>query len=231
MLNGGRDMEWKWIEPESSDQKIKFVNYIEEKNEIYQYRLTWQWPREIKNVYVDTRNVSEEIPIEELNLHVKNICTVAEYQRFQGCRNKKVINKGENQIVRIYPLIISNSQEKLIVKQFDEHNYVCIQSPKAKVHVLVNEKKSIFRKTKDVVLTVYSHELDIRKEALCYMRKSGSKPLNNHDGFYNEFIDDIKKGVKSTFNITGIPKNDYINVFLTDLTPYGELIELAKEFN
>ncbi|MNN38378.1 hypothetical protein D3C81_1523740 [compost metagenome] len=98
---------------------------------------------------------------------------------------------------------------------------------RAKIRYSITHKSGLLRKYKTVQISVLS-EVEIPKEALCYVKKQGNYPVSIEDGTVYPFLRDFPSG-RSTLPVIEVGKNDYVRLFFTDGPKYGRLYELIPE--
>lgn len=71
-------------------------------------------------------------------------------------------------------------------------------------------------------------EVDLPREALCYVKKKGSIPVNNEDGMQFQFISDFVAGDNILPEIE-VAKDEYVRIYLSDEVEHKEVYGIYKE--
>jgi len=186
--------------------------------------LTWEWPRDVQHVYVYKFKPEEEEPADQLTTRHLKLITREEYKSTAGFRDT-VASIGVR-LYRIYPCVKTNG-ELTLLRQEDEDNLIRINGGRAQVRYSVKYGRSWFSKLKPVRMELFC-EIDVPREALCYVKKSGAEPLNREDGVIYPFQSPFPAGQHKLPEIE-IGKDEYVRVFLTDGKRFGDTYELIRE--
>ncbi|MNJ32383.1 hypothetical protein D3C77_270480 [compost metagenome] len=189
--------------------------------------LRWQWPDGIQAVYIDERSAdrgSYEKGENTASTEGLKLYTREEYKAAGGYRDR--IDKVGLVLYTVYACVMENG-EKLLIRQPGVENTVEISTGRAKIRYSIRQKNSLLRKYKTVQISVLA-EVEVPKDALCYVKKQDSYPASIEDGTVYPFLRDFPAG-RSTLPVIEVGKNDYVRLFFTDGRKYGRYYELLPE--
>ncbi|MVO98821.1 hypothetical protein [Paenibacillus lutrae] len=186
--------------------------------------LTWQWPKDIQAVYVYSFEAGAEKPPELLAPQQMKLFTREEYKAKSGYRER--IDYIGSRGYRIFPCMIKDGAVTALLQK-DEHNVVRVNGGKAGIRYSVHYGRKLFGKFKTARIQLFC-EIPVPQEALCYVKKEGAPPSGRQDGTAYPFRRDFDAGSQSLPEIE-IGRNDYLRLFLTDPSRYGEIFELIQE--
>jgi len=212
-------MEWK--DEIADNQRVTEMKQRQQDNECI---LTWRWPEGIQFVYIYGFGADAEIPPEQRDIRSMKLFTRDEYKSNMGYRTR--LDTIGRVAFRVYACERIDGR-MAIFKQQDEDNVIRFSNGKARIRYSIKYGRALFRKRKPVRIVLVS-EVYVSREALCYVKKEGSFPLNKEDGTAYPFIRDVHPGRNELPEIE-INKNDQIKLFFTDGKKYGEIYELIPE--
>lgn len=193
------------------DEGISSIEYNANKEKL---TLTWKWPKDCELVYIKrTSEIDMDFPnlmdVNNLKLYTRD-----EFKEFGGyAENIKDINQYK---YWIFPCR-ENENGIILLKQNDRNNEVIVSTGKPQILYEIVECggfKSFFTKEKKVQIIIES-EANIKKDILCYVKKSGAYPINKDDGIKFNFLEDIYAG-KSVMPEFSLGKDEYIKLFINE---------------
>ncbi|MGG4552437.1 beta-mannanase [Paenibacillus humicus] len=210
-----------------AEEGLPLITQLSYKLDEDQCLLRWQWPEGLQAVYIDERAADRGLYGEsdhapqpgELRLYTRE-----EYKAAGGYRDR--IDQVGLVRYTVYACIMEHG-EKLLIRQPGAENTVEISTGRAKIRYSIRQKSSLLRKYKTVQISVLA-EVEVPKEALCYVKKQDSYPASIEDGTVYPFLRDFPAG-RSTLPVIEIGKNDYVRLFFTDGRKYGRFFELIPE--
>lgn len=212
-------MEYR--EPVSPAEQIKDLSYFIDKERLI---IRWLWPCGADSVYIYKASETEgNISIHHIARENSKLYTKDEYKEFYGyC---KTIDFIEKSTYWIFPCIRENGK-LLLINQNGVDNKISISTGKANIYYSLKEKRRIFGDIKTVIMTLVC-DAPVKKDALCYVIKSGGNPINKEDGKSCSFNQDFEMGVNELPEIE-IRKDDHVRIFFEDGRKYGEIYELIR---
>ncbi|MEO3945662.1 hypothetical protein [Gorillibacterium sp. CAU 1737] len=213
--------DWEWAADVPAELAITRAECRVEEREA---RLTWNWPKGLQFVYVygfapsgEADSWSSTLPArEQLKLYTRE-----EYKANGGYRLH--LDRFGLYAFRIYPAVREEGTIRTFPQQ-EEGNEALFSMGKARIQVAVKYRGTLFSKTRIARMTVTS-DVVVPKEALCYVKKTGSLPLHSQDGVAYPLLEDLEPGVNTLPDIE-IGKEDWIRLFFTDGKRYGEGFDL-----
>ncbi|MCL6459437.1 MAG: hypothetical protein K6T85_15675 [Gorillibacterium sp.] len=196
--------------------------------------LTWNWPGEVRFVLIcgfDPAHPAAAgfgteagfLTEEDVHLRLK-LYTREEYKANSGYRER--LNRVGRYIYQVYPCTRSEGNT-LVYRQENRSNEVVVSMDRARIRCIVKYSGSWFSKRRAVQMTIMA-EIPVPKEALCYVKKTGSLPLNKEDGTAYPLLTDLLAGHNHLADIE-VGKEDYIKLFFTDGKAFGVTYELIHE--
>jgi hypothetical protein len=211
----------QWNDNVHDDRRITNVQHRIQNHECI---LTWKWPEDVQVVYIYGFEADSELPAEQRPDKAMKLFTREEYKAKSGYRTR--IESIGRFAFRVYPCE-RTSDGLVVIKQEDEDNRIHFSTGKALIRYSIKYGRAFFSKQKPVRIELHS-EVQVSKDALCYVKKEGGFPLHKEDGVAYPFIRDLQPGRNSLPEIE-INKNDQIKIFFTDGKKYGEIYELIPE--
>lgn len=215
---------------------MKIVEFKDRSNQICdinceltkdKFTIRWRWPENIDIVYILKINSLEDFSLDNISENNVKLYTREEYKEFNGyCENIKEINQYR---YYVFPALQSE-EDILLVKQHNGKNEIIVSTGKVEISYkikVIKSLKKIFSKEKTIQIIIES-EVQLHKDALCYVKKRASYPISNEDGIRFDFIDDIHSGINVMPEIT-VNKDEYIKVFIKDIDKYGGSYHLKQE--
>lgn len=184
--------------------------------------LSFKWPRELEQVYIYRRNLLEQERFDRDKPYRKY--TQSEYVRFGG-----FIDSHPRMGLIEYEVCpyIQTPEETYLVSSEEGTNRVQVMTRKIVIRYTLKERKKLFSNKKSVQIQVFC-EVDLPREALCYVKKKGSIPVNNQDGMQFQFISDFVAGDNVLPEIE-IAKDEYVRIYLSDEVEHKEVYGVYKE--
>ncbi|TBL80982.1 hypothetical protein [Paenibacillus thalictri] len=210
----------KVMEP-SPSQRIDNITGQRQQDECL---LNWNWPKNVQYVYIYTFQDEEELPPEQLDVKNLKLITREEYKMMGGYRER--IGFVGARSYRCFPCVM-NDGELILLKQQDNRNLLQIGGVRAQVRYSIKYGWGLFSKRKSVLLKLFC-EKQVPREALCYVKKSGSEPINREDGIVYPFPWDFTIGEHYLPEFE-VGKQEYVRIFFTNGKRYGEAFELIRE--
>ncbi|MEC0328998.1 beta-mannanase [Paenibacillus macerans] len=210
-----------------AEEGLPLITQLSYKIDEDRCKLQWQWPEGIQAVYIDKRSAERERQGEYRNPPSAaglKLYTREEYKTAGGYADR--IDTIGLVAYTVYACIMDDGDKRLVY-QPDGRNTVEFSTGRAKIRYSVSHKSGLLRKYKTVQISVLA-EVEIPKEALCYVKKQGSYPVSIDDGTVYPFLRDFPPG-RSTLPPIEVGKNDYVRLFFTDGPKYGRLYELIPE--
>ncbi|WP_342553147.1 beta-mannanase [Paenibacillus sp. FSL R7-0652] len=202
--------------------------------------LRWLWPDQLEAVYVERlelsrmntdhigeehRNAGHSEEREEGRAPSKlKLYTREEYKANNGYTDR-ITGFGAIQY-NVYACQMSE-EGPVLIRQQDKDNQGIASAGRADIRFAIRYKSGFFQKRKTVLITVTA-EVPVPKEALCYVRKQGSVPLNKDDGTVYPFVSDFMPG-KNEMPPVEVAKDDYVRLFFTDGRQYGAAYRLISD--
>ncbi len=184
--------------------------------------LNFQWPTEIEQVYIYRSNLLENEKIERDKPYRRY--TQSEYVRFGGFTDHQ---PGMGLVEYEVCPYIQTREGAYLISCEDESNKIQVMTRQIAIRYSLKERKKIFTSTKGVQMQVFC-EVDLPRQALCYVKKKGSIPVNNQDGMQFKFISDFKAGDNVLPEIE-VAKDEYVRIYLSDEMPHKEIYKVYKE--
>lgn len=181
--------------------------------------ITWKWPKNCDLVYIKkTSDINldfiNQIFVNQMDESNLKLYTRDEYKEFGGyVENIKDINQYK---YWIFPCF-ENENELILLKQNDKKNEITVSTGKPQILYQIVESKGIknfFAKEKKVQIVIEC-ESNIKKDALYYVKKTGSFPINKDDGIKFNFLEDIYSG-KNVMPEFSLGKDEYIKLFINE---------------
>ncbi|MFD1175502.1 beta-mannanase [Paenibacillus puldeungensis] len=210
-----------------AEEGLPFITQLSYKIDEDRCKLQWQWPEGIQAVYIDKRSTGREqqgdyrYPPSTSGL---KLYTREEYKAAGGYYDR--IDTIGWIAYTVYACIMDDGDKRLVY-QPDAQNNVEFSTGRAKIRYSISHKSGLLRKYKTVQISVLA-EVEIPKEALCYVKKQGNYPVSLDDGTVYPFLRDFPPG-RSTLPPIEVGKNDFVRLFFTDGPKYGKLYELIPE--
>ncbi|KPU43312.1 hypothetical protein OXPF_27530 [Oxobacter pfennigii] len=183
--------------------------------------LSWLWPRGIDSVYICRTAEDEKIDIDKVTKENSKLYTKNEYMEYNGYHER--IEGIGRYTYTLYPMVREDG-ELYLIDQDGINNKISVRTGKIHIVYSVKERKKLFTDKKTVRITVCP-EAPVDKDAICYVKKSGSYPQNSSDGIVFPFIQDFTAGENIMPEIE-MDKNEYVRLFLTDSSINVGLYEL-----
>lgn len=210
-----------WMEERDSHRFIKDLKFRMQENECI---LTWHWPEGIPCVYIHKSRAEEAFELDAADPRQWKLYTREEYKVHTGYR--EAVEGIGRYTYRVFPCILQEGKPVMLV-QDNTQNMIHVSTGKARITYGIKTRKSFFSKYQSVQIHITT-EIPIPKEALCYVKKEGSFPVNKDDGTQYAFIRDFQPG-RNIMPEIELKKNDFIRIFFTDGKKYGEIYELFPE--
>ncbi len=213
----------KLVEIKDSDNEIYNLDYEVDKEKII---IRWKWPKNIGIVYILKINNLYEFSTDDINENNVKLYTKEEYKEFNGyVEDIKEINQYK---YWIFPAM-EKENDIVLLKQQNSRNQIIISTGKPEIFYEIMEIRSLrnlFSKEKTLQIILHS-EVEVKKDALCYVKKYGDFPINREDGIGFDFISDIHVG-KNVMPEINVDKNEYIKVFINDIEKYGKMYSVNQ---
>lgn len=213
----------KLMELKDSDNEIYNLDYEVDKEKII---IRWKWPKSIGIVYILKINNLHEFSTDDINENNVKLYTKEEYKEFNGyVEDIKEINQYK---YWIFPAM-EKENDIVLLKQQNSKNQIIISTGKPEIFYEIMEIRSLrnlFSKEKTLQIILHS-EVEVKKDALCYVKKYGDSPINREDGIGFDFISDIHVG-KNVMPEINVDKNEYIKVFINNIEKYGKMYSLNQ---
>jgi hypothetical protein len=212
----------KTIEPQSDEYVIRKLNYQIEGNKCV---LRWDWPANLQYVYIYRSNLDENVDFALINLLKLKLYTRGEYKSNNGYHEQLGGHSG----LLIYKVFacIKESNQSMIIEQDNSDNTIRIDSGKIPIYYLIREKPGWFGGYKKVYIQLRT-ESHIPKNSLRFVKKRGTYPISVKDGIAYSIPHELELGPYPLRPIE-IKKNEYIRIFLSDSSNFGEFYELIPE--
>ncbi len=214
----------KIVEVPDTSYEIYGMDYELDKEK---FNIRWKWPKNIDIVYILKTNFLDDFSLDNINENNVKLYTREEYKEFNGyCEAIKEINQYK---YWVFPAVESDG-EILLIKQGNGNNELMISTGKPEILYEIKEIKSIkslFSKEKSLEIIIDS-EVALPKDALCYVKKYDSYPINKDDGICFDFINNINAG-RSIMPEIIVDKNEYVKVFIKDIKKYGNIYKLKQK--
>ncbi|MCM3701693.1 beta-mannanase [Paenibacillus macerans] len=210
-----------------AEEGLPLITQLSYKIDEDRCKLQWQWPEGIQAVYIDKRSADREPQGEYRNPPSAaglKLYTREEYKAAGGYVDR--IDTIGLVAYTVYACMMEDGDKRLI-DQPDARNTVEFSTGRAKIRYSISHKSGLLRRYKTVQISVLA-EVEIPKEALCYVKKQGNYPVSTDDGTVYPFLRDFPPG-RSTLPPIEVGKNDYVRLFFTDGPKYGRLYELIPE--
>ena len=188
-------------------------------DEVY---LSFKWPRELEQVYIYRRNLLEKEDFNRDKPYRKY--TQSEYVRFGGFIDS---HPGMGLIEYEVCPYVQTPEEAYLISSEEGNNRVQVMTRKIAIRYILKERKKLFSNSKMVQMQVFC-EVDLPREALCYVKKKGSIPVNNEDGMQFQFISDFVAGDNLLPEIE-VAKDEYVRIYLSDEVEHKEVYGIYKE--
>ncbi|MDQ0172541.1 beta-mannanase [Paenibacillus tundrae] len=189
--------------------------------------LRWLWPEGVEAVYVERLEVAMLGKENSGDAHAQGklkLYTREEYKASNGYVDRIT---GFGAIRYTVYICRMDDAEPVLLRQSNGENTVMASAGKADIRFSIRYKSGFFQKRKSVFMTVTT-EAPVPKEALCYVRKQGSVPLNKEDGTVYPFVNDFAPG-RNEMPPVEIAKDEYVRLFFTDGPKYGTVYRLISD--
>ncbi|MBC8081176.1 MAG: hypothetical protein H7X86_12585 [Gorillibacterium sp.] len=224
--------KWQWSEEEAPlEFRIGGANCRTLEGECL---LTWNWPGEVKFVLICGFDPShpavvsfgpEAIYRDQASDYLRmKLYTREEYKANSGYRER--LNFTHHYVYRIYPCVRSEA-DTLVYRQESRSNEAAVSMDRARIRCIVKYNGGWFSKYRTVQMSIMA-EVRVPKEALCYVKKTGSLPLHKEDGTLYPMLTDLMPGLNRLADIE-VGKADCIKLFFTDGKAFGSMYELIHE--
>lgn len=212
-------MNWEPIT--SPVQEIKDLRKAVRDSEV---RLTWFWSNEIDFVYIYKAPADGVRAISGITEQDLTLYTREEYKANQGYVGR--IDAIGRYVFRIFPC--QKRDGKLVIfSQENDENLIYISGSKAKIYFSITYKNKLFQSRKKVKISIMS-ELELDKELLVYVKKTGGIPSSIDDGTVYPFVRGFPSG-KTVAPEIEIDKNEFIRIFFSNGRTSAQYFELIPE--
>lgn len=212
-----------------AEEGLPLITQLSYKIDEDRCKLLWQWPDGIQAVYIYKGSSDREQQGEADYGYPPSVAGLKLYTREEYKAAGGYIDRIDTIGLAAYTVYacLMDDGDKRLVYQPDGQNTVQFSTGRAKIRYSITHKSILLRKYKTVQISVLA-EVDIPKEALCYVKKQGNYPVSIDDGTVYPFLRDFPSG-RSTLPAIEVGKNDYVRLFFTDGPKYGRLYELIPE--
>jgi hypothetical protein len=210
-----------WETISSPEHEIRDLRKTIRDTEVH---LTWFWSKDIDFVYIYKTSSDTVKPVSEINEQDLRLYTREEYKANHGYVGR--LDAIGRYAYRIFPC--KKIDGKLAVfSQENNNNLIYITGSKVKIRFSINYKNKFLKPKKGVRMTIDT-ELELDKDLLVYVKKTGSPPMSIEDGTVFPFIRDFPPG-KTELIEKEIGKDEYIRIFFSNGRKSAEIYELIPE--
>jgi hypothetical protein len=210
-----------WEPITSPDHEIKDIRKTLRDSEVH---LIWFWSKEIDFVYIYKTSADNLKPVSEIKDQDVKLYTREEYKANHGYIGR--MDTIGRYAYRIFPG--QKRDGKLVVlNQENENNLILITGSRAKIHYSITYKNKFLQPKKRVRMSIRT-ELELDKNLLVYVKKTGSVPMSIEDGTVFPFIRDFAPGNTELLD-KDIGKDEYIRIFFSNGRKAAENFELIPE--
>jgi hypothetical protein len=210
-----------WEPITSPVQEIRDLRKAVRDSEVH---LTWFWSNEIDFVFIYKAPADGIRPISEISEQDLTLYTREEYKANQGYVGR--IDCVGRYAFRIFPC--QKRDGKLVIfSQENDENLIYISGSKAKIYFSITYKNKLFQSRKKVKISIMS-ELELDKELLVYVKKTGGVPSSIDDGTVYPFVRGFPSGKTAAPEIE-IDKNEFIRIFFSNGRTSAQYFELIPE--
>jgi hypothetical protein len=210
-----------WDTISSLDHEVRDIRKTIRDSEVH---LTWFWSKEIDFVYIYKTSADNLTPVNAIQEQDLKLYTREEYKANHGYIGR--LDAIGRYTYRIFPG--HKRDGKLVVfNQENENNLILITGSRAKIHYSITYKNKLFQPKKRVRMSIRT-DMELDKDLLVYVKKTGSVPMSIEDGTVFPFIRDFQPG-KTELLDKDIGKDEYIRIFFSNGRKAAQNFELIPE--